>query len=582
MSGYESSNSRRNNRARDRQMARQGRRSAMATLAGQSGEVLRKRLTLPGGDGDWRGRVGLLARDLLWYATHSPKVWLAGAGILGVLFLIFLASHIFTGRIFPNVWAAGVYIGDLTVDEAAAALETAWENQVHIRLADGNREWNVPPLELGLDIDGLKTAEAARNIGLSGVPMGYGIPPVVSVDYTTAQTYLLDLTASTDVPPRNGTFTWESDQLVGVPGTDGRMLDVPHTMEKLLTDPVTVVEMGRLDLEMAALPPEFPDPEPFLTDATAITSQSFTLTGYDPFADQLVTWSTNRDVFTSWLEAGDNQLKLRDDTFATFMDAQNQSLNGDSTLGERYLDPSLTRQRITDAINEKDSTVLLRIQYRPTEYEVERGDTGYRIARKTGIPFYLIEEANPGRDLGVLSPGDVIRIPSRDVTMPLEPIPNKRIVVNLDNQTMTAFENGQPVFNWLISSGLSQYPTSPGIYQVLSHEEVALGSSFTLCNVGGDCGQWEMYWFMGMYEVGPGLMNGFHGAVLLPNGTYLGGGSVGAPYTFGCVMSQNDNAKLLYDWADEGTVVEMVSTEYAPKSDLGRLVYQQASLSNGT
>jgi len=75
-------------------------------------------------------------------------------------------------------------------------------------------------------------------------------------------------------------------------------------------------------------------------------------------------------------------------------------------------------------------------------------------------------------------------------------------------------------------------------------------------------------------------MNGFHGAVLLPNGTYLGGGNVGAPYTFGCVMSQNDNAKLLYDWADEGTVVEMVSTEYAPKSDLGRLVYQQAAFPN--
>jgi hypothetical protein len=86
-----------------------------------------------------------------------------------------------------------------------------------------------------------------------------------------------------------------------------------------------------------------------------------------------------------------------------------------------------------------------------------------------------------------------------------------------------------------------------------------------------------MYWFMGVYEVVPGLMNGFHGAVLLPNGAYLGGGNVGAPYTFGCIMSQNDNAKLLYDWADLGTVVEIISSEYAPQSALGQLALTQYS-----
>jgi len=105
---------------------------------------------------------------------------------------------------------------------------------------------------------------------------------------------------------------------------------------------------------------------------------------------------------------------------------------------------------------------------------------------------------------------------------------------------------------------------------------VARGSSFTLCNeAGGNCGQWEMYWFMGMYEVAGGVMNGFHGAVLLPNGAYLGGGNVGAPYTFGCVMSMNDQAEILFNWAEEGVIVEVISNEYLPKSDLGQLVWTQ-------
>ena len=82
-----------------------------------------------------------------------------------------------------------------------------------------------------------------------------------------------------------------------------------------------------------------------------------------------------------------------------------------------------------------------------------------------------------------------------------------------------------------------------------------------------------MYWFMGIYEVQPGLVNGFHGAVELPNGQYLGGGNVGQPYTFGCVMSLDSNAKLLYEWADIGTVVEILSREYPAQSELARRAF---------
>jgi hypothetical protein len=35
-------------------------------------------------------------------------------------------------------------------------------------------------------------------------------------------------------------------------------------------------------------------------------------------------------------------------------------------------------------------------------------------------------------------------------------------------------------------------------------------------------------------------------------------------------MSENDNAKKLYDWAEQGTIVEIISREFAPESDLGK------------
>ena len=74
-----------------------------------------------------------------------------------------------------------------------------------------------------------------------------------------------------------------------------------------------------------------------------------------------------------------------------------------------------------------------------------------------------------------LSVGETVNLPSPDITLPLDPIPNKRIVVNLKTQSLIAYENGQPVFSWLISSGMDHAPTSPGIYQIFSHDRESEG-----------------------------------------------------------------------------------------------------------
>ncbi len=559
-------------RARERQMARQHRTASAAPLK----DALRGQLSgmaMPNLEAGWIMRVRMVLSDLFWYITHTRQIILGIVGLIVIVGLLFIGSHLVTGRIFPNIWALNVPLGDLTVDEATAALQTAWVNQYQIQLVDGDRHWTVRPADIGLQLDARKTAEAARGVGLSGLPFGIGIKPTVSVEYNTANNYLLNLTTATDIAPYNAGYQWKDDQLVGVAGQNGRMLDTSLTMDTLQNKTVDVVQQGRIDLTMSVIPPQQVDPEPYLKAATKFVNQPFTLNGYDPFTDKTTTWTTTKESLASWLEVGEDGLILRDASYAAFLNAQIQSLNPPTATETRYLDPRETQDKMNKAINDQAASVMLRVRYRDTRYTVESGDRAYYISRKTGIPFYLIQEANPGRNLDVLSPGDILNLPSKDKAVPLDPVPNKRIVVDLDTQSMKAFENGQEKFSWLISSGMDAYPTSPGIYQILTHNDEAAGGSFTLCNDSGlNCGSWTMYWFMGMYEVVPGLMNGFHGAVLLPNGNLLGGGSVGSEYTFGCVMAENNNAKMLYDWADEGTVVEIISNEYAPQSDLGQRV----------
>src|SRR5690606_21286937 len=113
-------------------------------------------------------------------------------------------------------------------------------------------------------------------------------------------------------------------------------------------------------------------------------------------------------------------------------------------------------QAVNQALAEGSTRAQAVVSSHPTTNVVVSGDTGYRISRKTGIPFYLIEEANPEIDLSILSPGDVIALPTRDVTLPLPVVTNKRILVDLESQTLAAYENGELVFNWQISSGISE------------------------------------------------------------------------------------------------------------------------------
>jgi hypothetical protein len=522
----------------------------------------------------WRTRLAYILKDVWWYLRHTPTLAGGIAAAAALVVVLYVGSHLTQSRIFPNIWSFGTYIGDLTVSEAEVALLNAWNNDLRISLTDGVRTWQATTGEMGLKLNPKPIIETARAAGLSGIPFGVHIEPVVDIDFIIAQNYLLDLSQDVEIPPYNAGYELQNGAVVGIPGSEGRIMDVGLTLENLTQNVISTVERRRLDLIMEPLLPDFIDPQPYMPDVQQLVSQSFQMTGYDPYTDETVAWTTTPETLVTWLEAGRTGLTLREETFIPFMDAQTISLNVATAGDSRYLEPGDTMEKMRAAISSQQTSVQLRIRYRPTVYEVEYGDRAFSIARKTGIPYYLVEEANTGRDLNVLNPGDKINLPSRDVAVPLDPVPNKRIIVDIATQSLVAYENGQEVFNWKISTGISSAPTSPGVYQILNHDEKAYGSSFTLCGSQG-CGQWEMSWFMGLYEVQPGLMNGFHGAVLLPNGTYLGGGNVGQPFTFGCVMSLDSNAKLLYDWADIGTPVEIVSREYPPQSELGRRAFPQ-------
>jgi LysM repeat protein len=466
----------------------------------------------------------------------------------------------------------GLAVGELTPEEAEKTIRQNWDSNLFIDITvDGELLRQLRPDELGLSIDVLSMAQEAKAAGLAGIPMGINIEPQITVSHSRAQSLLLDFTEAVYVAQYEAGYKWSGGRLITVPGRRGRHLDITESLRLLKEQARDIVHFRRFELPTIPLNPTVLDSSPFLDQAMVFLQDGIRIRGYDPFRDQMMTFNVDQKQAAEWLTAGENGLSVRENAFRGFVDSENLKL----VNGGRYIDDLQAIGELQEALYAGTPDVVLRLNYLPEPYSVVRQDTGFRIGRKEGIPYELIRDANPTVNWSALVVGQEIQIPSRDALLPEDPVPNKRIIVDLQSQWLIAFEDKQVRFSWGISSGRETAPTYPGIFQILTHNPKSFGSSYALCSdLGTNCNQWEMFWFMGIYEVVPGLMNGFHGAVKLPNGNLLGGGYTYEPSTFGCIMSLNSRAKELYDWAETGTVVEIVSEEFAPESELGRFALE--------
>lgn len=113
------------------------------------------------------------------------------------------------------------------------------------------------------------------------------------------------------------------------------------------------------------------------------------------------------------------------------------------------------------------------------------------------------------------------------------------IDVDLTRQFLTAYEGQAPVFTSLVSSGLWQYPTVVGTFQIYVKYELA--------DMSGGAGE-DAYYLPNV----PYAMY-FHGNYSL-HGTYWHS-NFGQPMSHGCVNLPTPAAEWLFHWAPLGTQV---------------------------
>ncbi len=206
---------------------------------------------------------------------HTARRWLLPSAALAGLILLFLGlwagiELYLRGRIFPNVYIAGIEVGWMTPEEAEVSLRLryegiapnpnpSWTLARPLTLTYEERVWQPTADEIGLQVAWSAAVSEALGIGRQGSFLEQWaerwrvwtgrrdiLLPLV-LDEGTLQTYLQHLAQKIDVLPREATLVVEGAQVNLQPGRPGRTLLIEPTLTAIRKN------LGRLSPEPVAL-----------------------------------------------------------------------------------------------------------------------------------------------------------------------------------------------------------------------------------------------------------------------------------------------------------------------------------------
>ena len=504
-------------------------------------------------------RAALPAR---WISLVLVLLLLVGVGLL---IPAGLAAVYYSDFIMPGVSVLGRDLGGQTVSEASGTLSREWASR-QITLQGGDRNITVSPTTLGITLDANATAYAAGRLGRQGEGItdllavyrgGYELVPVWQIDLAVTEANLSSYEHLLSTPAQDAQLQFVNGALVIAPATPGTQLDVAGTVMWLGNNSGQAVISGQAPLLFSETSPTIgaDQLEPLRAQAQAWLDQPVTLRLYDPVYDTVQFLDVAPASWGAWVNLTIDQTAAQPLQVTIDNAAMTQFLT--TNLAElparSYVDVTAAATAI-DAVLQgrltapQTAAIQLRVFHQDQLHTVQSGETLSSIGRDYGVPYPWIQEANPqlGDNLAI---GQQITIPSVDNFLPLPVVENKRIVVSISEQKMWAYENGQLVFEWVVSTGIDSSPTAPGIFQIQSFEEEAYA------------GNWNLWMpsFIGIYRPVPTseFMNGFHGFPTRNGSNLLWTGDLGHPVTYGCVLVSSTNALTLFDWAELGVVVEV-------------------------
>lgn len=500
-----------------------------------------------------RLRIGKINPSVFWVSLAAVVI------LLPVLFSSGVIIYFQVNQLnLPGVFIYDKPVGLVSYQETSEQIDAEWNTNRRINListSDPSISYWFSPAELGLWVDPKGTADAAYGIGRGAKPFDdiaaslreepHIVYPILYFDEEIAKETLSKIEEELAIQSKDAEVTFQDGQWIALPGSEGRKVDIRQTITDIYDNAFDIMLNGSAPLAVSYPDPGISDLSPVINQIEQILSQELKFSAYDPIEDESFTWSVPMEIKRTWVTVNPDDYSVTMHYEKNDVESLLENWAGELGQGRSFKDTQA--ETIIDGWLQGNTAQLI-IQHDPTTYEVNSGESLWAISLKLGMPMYHIMEANEGLTTNNVSAGMILNIPSKDILLPLPVVPNKRIVVDISEQRMTVYENGEVRNTYVVSTGVSNSPTMPGIFQVQSHEINAYASN------------WDLYMphFMGIYEAWPGFMNGIHGLPLLSGGQRLWASTLGSPASYGCIILDLAAAEDLYYWADPGVVVEII------------------------
>ncbi len=465
------------------------------------------------------------------------------------------------GVILPGVQVGGVPVQGLTPNQAAAELDRVWNQELRmtaVDLSDPSRAWLTEPAEFGLRVNPEESAARAYAAGRGqdlldgfvaiweGLNSPREIPPKVDFDPLVALEAYDRWAPRLALASTDADLSLEGEALRVSTSSAGRELDLLASLEWLAADPRSaMLDHGLIPLVTRPVEPSLPDVEAQVRQVERLLTSEVTLTAYDPVTGERFNWKPDRGRIAAWIaiqrQPQGITIGLHEERMQEYLALLSEELGT-----EREFDRALALEGLYAGLQGEPSAPLI-LRYRPRQHVVRGGETVDSISVAIGIPSWKWIELNPQVKARGLVVGETLTMPPRDAMLELPVVPDKRIEISLSEQRLWAYQDGELFDEQVVSTGISRSPTMPGIFQVKSHYINAYAS------------KWDLYMphFLGIYDAVPGFENGIHGLPLLSNGVRLWGNVLGRPASYGCIILTLEAAERLYEWAEEGVVVEI-------------------------
>ena len=380
-------------------------------------------------------------------------VLIALAALLLVLAFGFIAFQIyFSARVLPGVSVWNVDLSGKSVDEAAAALDTAFKakfNTARVDLSDGQQAWIANPIDLGIYFDARATAQAALDLSQRGVDgqtqvlfNGADLAPRIVFSPNLARAYFEQMAAQIDRPPLDAGLQLNGTTVITTPAQVGRALNVEAAL-KLLPDLARTEGPKRLVLPIDTEQPRLTDVSAVAAQLQRVLNRNMTLVLANPAPGEPASWDLTPQQLLSFLmvdKAADGkaiEVKFNAEALrAGLADLAHQIdrapenarfvFNDETRQLEvikpgkigRALDITTTSTRMLEALGRGDQQVTLAVaEQRPDFYDdVKAADLGITELVATGQTFYAGSSAERMKNINasagsqhgvIVKPGEV-------------------------------------------------------------------------------------------------------------------------------------------------------------------------------